>query len=109
LQILSGAVKNLSAKASRQDLSLSHLIEAKRFLEQLQEGIRLLYSPNGVNYLNDVYAARGSSVAEVVEHMRTNGLSVAPAAGGDEDAYVGLYNALITYLNSLESQAAGRN
>src|SRR5207244_4099795 len=44
-------------------------IRAKRFLIQLDDAVKLLRQPDAGNYFNQVYAARGKTVAELVRNM----------------------------------------
>jgi hypothetical protein len=72
--------------------------ESKRYLNQLGEAVKALQDPNVRNYLNGKYAAKGKTVAELVENLtRVQGLEFAPATPGDEAAYRALYQAMHAY------------
>jgi RNA polymerase sigma factor (sigma-70 family) len=72
-------------------------IEARRFLNNLDEGLRALAQPQVGLYFTDKYAAKGRTVPELVEYMTQEGLVFAPAVAGDEAAYVALHRALAAY------------
>jgi len=76
------------------DLTPAQHIEAKRYLNQVGQAIRALQSPNARKYFDNTWNAKGKTVAELVDHMRNEGLEFAPAASGDEAAYRAMYNAL---------------
>ena len=72
--------------------------ESKRYLNQLAEAVKALQDPNVENYLNGKYAAKGKTVAELVDNLtRVQGLEFAPATPGDEAAYRALYQAMHAY------------
>lgn len=79
---------------SADDLTPAQHIEAKRYLNQVGQAIRALQSPNARKYFDNTWNAKGKTVAELVAHMRDEGLEFAPATSGDEAAYRALYNAL---------------
>jgi hypothetical protein len=86
---------NETLAASSEDMSPSQYIEARRFLNQLNDAIRALEDSKAVNYFNDAWKARGKNVAELVENM--NGLLFAPAGPQDHAAYNALYQALRSF------------
>src|SRR5207253_647781 len=73
-------------------------IAAKRFLVQLNDGLRLLSQPDAENYFNGRYAPRAETVADLIDHMTKEGLKFAPAVPGDETAYENLHRALAVYV-----------
>jgi len=87
----------------------SDYIEAKRYLNQLSDAVKALKDPNAQNFLTGKYAARGRTVAELVDNLtRVQGLQFAPASPGDEAAYRVLYRALQAYdagMNQLTTSA----
>jgi hypothetical protein len=72
-------------------------VEARRYLKLLGNTVEALKDPKVVNYFNGSWAPRGKSVADLVRFMRENKLWFAPAAPGDEAAYVTLYQALAKF------------
>jgi hypothetical protein len=82
----------LSARAGA--LTPGQYNEAKRFLNLLTDAWWALADPGAVNYYNGTWVARGKSVAELVAHMKKEGLKFAPATPGDEASYQALYTAL---------------
>ena len=97
---LDRAVKGLHAVLAEAaaDLSPSQYIEAKRYLNLLGEGVRVLQRPDAEKFLSGTYAARGKTVGELADHIRRQGLVFAPAVPGDEAAYLAAYRALRAYL-----------
>jgi len=72
-------------------------IRAKRFLGDMQSGIKVLHRPDAANYFNPIYAPKAKSVQELVHYLAKNDLRFAPATTGDEPAYLAFYQALATY------------
>lgn len=72
-------------------------IRAKRFLVDMQSGIKVLHRPDAANYFNANYAPKAKTVRELVQYMDKNDLRFAPATMGDEAAYLVFYQALATY------------
>jgi hypothetical protein len=99
-------VRRLRSKVSAHidDLTPSQSIEANRFLNQLDDGVKGLAQPDVASYFTDKFAAKGKTVPELVQFMASKGLKFAPATGGDEAAYSALYNYLVGY--SLQTSAA---
>jgi hypothetical protein len=93
---------NQMLTANVNDLTPSQYIEAKRFLNQLGDALSALQDPNAVSYFSS-WSPRGKNVAELVDHMKQNGLQFAPAAPGDENAYTALYFALRNFEAALQS------
>jgi hypothetical protein len=79
------------------DMPPEAYMETKRFLNRLEDGVRLLRLPDASSYFNEKYAAQGKTVQEVVDYMSRTGLFFAPSVGGDESAYVALHRALVAY------------
>jgi len=93
--------RKLESKVS--ELSPAQYMEAKKFLNNIDDAIRALQDPNVANYFTGKYAAKARTVAELVDYMSKQGLSFAPAVPGDEAAYHALYNALLAYDGSLNA------
>jgi hypothetical protein len=98
---------NEELSASAGDLSPSHYIEAKRYLNQLAQAVRALADPNAVKYFNNTWNAKGKNAAELVANMTRDGLVFAPAAPGDEAAYSSLYQSLRAFEGGMQ-QAQGK-
>jgi len=79
------------------DMSPSDSINAQRYLNQVENGIKALEDPKLGNYFNKNWVSDVRGVSELVDLMRKRGLQFAPAVNGDEDAYLALYNALVEY------------
>ena len=87
------------------EMTPNQYIEAKNYLKRLNEGIRAVGRPDGNNYLNGKYAARGKTVADLVKNMQ--GLQFAPATPGSEQAYKELYEKLVAYYNRSQPSTRG--
>jgi len=97
--------KDLTTKLndSADDLTPSQYIAARRYLNQVGQAIRALKDPKAANYFNNRWVAKGSTVAELVDHLRQEGLEFAPATPGDEASYTALYNALRAYEGGMQT------
>jgi hypothetical protein len=84
------------------DLPPSDYTEAKRFLSDLGDALRVMGRPDGASYLNRKYTAKGKTVLDLVKYMTDNGLQFASAVAGDEAAYVALHRALAAYTQGLQ-------
>jgi hypothetical protein len=82
------------------DITPSPYIEARRYLNLLNDALRALQNPDAVNYFTGKYEARGKSVGELVKNM--TGLKFAQAAPGEEKAYQELYQGLKAYYNGAQ-------
>jgi hypothetical protein len=98
-----GRLKDLEAELGRlnatlqnnlPEMTLSRYIEARRYLNLLEDAVRALEDPKVGNYFNQNWVAKGKSVAELVKYMSDKGLRFAPAVPGDADSYRMLYHAL---------------
>jgi hypothetical protein len=93
--------------ASGADISPTDAIVARRYLNQFNDAITTLKTPNAQSYFNGTQVAKGNTVGELVDSMTRQGLKFAPAIGANQAAYTGLYNTLLTYDLSLSQQVAG--
>ena len=85
-----------------------HYVEGGRFLNQLRDTIFMLERPDAAYYLTPL---QGRTVAELVAHMKKNGVRFAAATVGCERYYVALHRALadeVTRLKGLESSSNSR-
>ncbi len=85
------------------ELSPAQYMEAKRFLNLIDDGVKALQDPNVANYFNRKYEARGKTVGDLIDHMAKEGLTFAAAVPGEEAAYRSLQNSLAAY-----DEATGR-
>ena len=85
------------------EMTPAQYIEAKRFLNQVNEALTALGSPDVAKYFNGDYDAKGMSLGELVRHMTKNELLFAPALEGDEIAYLALHHALVLYLHVVKA------
>jgi hypothetical protein len=86
------------------DLPSSVYIDAKGFVNRLDDTIKALQQPDIGNYINGKYAlkygadgVKGRTVPDLVKYMLDHGLTFAPADSGDEPAYLALHQALAAY------------
>jgi hypothetical protein len=68
----------------------------------------MLQKPNAGNYFNGKWTASGRTVGELVYNMGQKGLSFAPCAEGDEDAYNVVYRQMLNYDAGLSRYSSGR-
>ncbi len=91
------------------DLSPATYIEAKRYLNLLDDSMRALQDPNVKNYFNNGdYAAKGKTVADLIDNMAKNGLTFAAATPGDEAAYRAVQTYLAAYDDALTRLASNK-
>ena len=83
-------------------------IRSKRLLSSLDDAVKALREPDAANYFNQVYAAKGQTVAQLVQYMTRADLRFAPAVAGDEAAYLSLHRALAEYDMAAHSQPAAK-
>lgn len=90
------------------DLPFSQYSEAKRFLGNLEEGVKALRDPNRkvTECLAGNHASKCRTVQDLVKYMADNGLQFASAVAGEEAAYLALHRALVAYEMSLNPQTA---
>ncbi len=95
---LSTAVNTLDTTvANDQVLSPTDYIVSKGFVDDLRNAIQSFRSPDIASYLNGGIAAKGPTVADLVQQMTTQGLRFAPATQDGQPAYSALYQAMATY------------
>jgi hypothetical protein len=108
LRDMQNNIRGLQAavSANLNDMTPTQSIEARRFLNQLDDAVKALQQPNVADYFTQKMAAQGKTVPELIDYMAKRGLSFAPSSGGDEAAYMAMHNYLAGYANSLQNQAA---
>ncbi len=80
------------------ELKPDEYIEAKRYLNEVNQTIRGLQDPNVIRQFSEDWKPRKArTVAELVQHMREKGLLFAPASEADQAAYVALYHSLAAF------------
>jgi hypothetical protein len=107
LKNLDRAVKAMRDKLAGmiRDVPDPMYIRAKRFVVDLQSGVKALSQPDAGNYFNAMYSPKVKSVRELVRYMAKSALRFAPAVTGDEAAYLVLYQSLAAYDVSANTQA----
>ena len=81
-------------------------IRAKNFADSVQKASKLFRNPNVAKQLNGDWAAKGASVAELIENMNRNGQKFGPAGPADKPYYSSFYLSLLQYDLSLASMAS---
>jgi hypothetical protein len=111
LQNLATAIAKLKDKvqASQGEMTLMDQIQAKRFLNQLENARYALGQPKAADILTGKLAPKGKTIPELLTNMRDSGIMFAPSTNGDEAAYVALYNALQSYALSVGLGASASN
>jgi hypothetical protein len=89
------------------DVPTGQFLEAKRFLNDLEDAYIALKNGDGMEYFNFYkFASSGKTITiqQVVDYIVANGLRFAPAVSGDEAAYQALHSALAAYDVALNTQ-----
>jgi hypothetical protein len=105
LQELSNDVDRLNRllQARANDMPENTYIDARQFLKNLDDAVRLLQRPEAGDYVSGRYAAKGNTVQKLVQYMTNHGLQFGPAVPGDEGAYQAVQQALARYDTSLRA------
>jgi len=83
---------------NRFDLDPNLFIEAKKYLSDLDDAVKVL--PEASKYVNGAYALdprKIKTVQDLVRFMNSNGLTFAPSVNGDEASYLALQRAMAAY------------
>jgi hypothetical protein len=88
------------------DLTPDQFISSRRFLNELRDSLRTLEDPNAGRFLSHEWAARASTVGELVDEMTRQGLRFAPAVLGNEPSYTILFQWLAAYDAALSRSAS---
>lgn len=97
--------KNIDAlrailKKNIHDMSPQVYMDAKRYLEEVENGIKVLERPDAAKYVNGTFQLdpnKIKTVGDLVRFMQDNGLTFAPAVTGDEAGYIALQRAMANY------------
>jgi hypothetical protein len=81
----------------RSTTGFNDYVAALDFLSKLSNTIDTLGKAGAKNFLDGTYAAKGNSVAELVNSMISKGLKFSQATPGYEPYYSTLYQQLVTY------------
>jgi hypothetical protein len=105
-QVDPGTIREMEATADKLDKMLKRNVgdmpfaqysEGKRYLNQLNDGLKALKEPNAADFANGKFKLKGNTLADLLDYMTKNGLQFAPAVAGEEAAYVALHRALVAY------------
>jgi hypothetical protein len=78
------------------NLEPNDYMEAKRYVRELDNTIKILRDPNVKNYVTQKWSPKGANnVTQLVADMSRQGLRFAPAVPGDEGAYVALHGGMV--------------
>jgi len=92
------------AKATNEALKDPASIEARaarRFLDRFTAAVTALKAGKGAGLVDQKWSTEGSSVNNLVNHMKKNKLRFGPAPTGGEESYQTLYRDFATYLYAL--------
>jgi hypothetical protein len=91
-----------AARSDRDDsCTPSDFVRAARSLRDLKAAVLMLQEEDAAFYLDSL---QGKNVAELVEYMKSKGLSFAPATAGCERFYVALHRALADEYNRVQQK-----
>jgi hypothetical protein len=79
------------------DLPFAQYSEGKRYLNQLNDGLKALREPNAKDFASGKFTIKANTVGDLIDYMSKNGLKFAPAVPGDEGAYTALHQKLAAY------------
>jgi hypothetical protein len=101
--LLDGLTRGVDAlfaqlKDNVSETSTTDYVTAKRFLNELENTVKVLQDPKISNYFTGSWTAKGNTVAEFSSNMTRQGLKFAPATNSDEEAYVALHQAMVAYV-----------
>ncbi len=90
------AEDQVGSMVQNEDITPTQYVDAMRYLREIQSSLQVLQTDGAANYFNGTYAARGATVAQLVQNMSAQGLKFAPAPPEDESYYGSLYRSLVT-------------
>jgi hypothetical protein len=110
LNDMTSAISDINAKikANIDSLTPNDYSAAKRYLRELESGVKMLENPNAPKYLSGQWSASGGTVGQLVSDMSSKGLRFAPATQADQPAYIALQRALAAYATSFAQVTARR-
>ncbi len=99
LVALNQGVDDMRAQLKRKISSLSpnDYIKSKRYLNEFEDALKVLQSPDATKLVTQKLSARGDTVAQLCADMTQQGLKFAPALDGDQSAYTALHSAMVQY------------
>ena len=80
------------------DLTPTHGIQARRYINELHDTIGTLQDKNVSKYVGGAWTPQGNTMAELVNNMMRQGLKFAPCADGDD-----------SYQNEAHDQSSARS
>jgi hypothetical protein len=105
LEQMRADVAKLNEKLSAREMTPTQYVDARRYINQVEDALTGLSQPVVKNFFNGTYAPKGKSVAELVKSMTSPvALRFAPATQGQEPAYRMLQQRLAAYNMGLEQQ-----
>jgi hypothetical protein len=106
---MADVVSNLQRDLRRRTpgLTFDLHVEAKSFLNNLDDAIVTLQRPDAGTYLSDNFRPKAESVLDLVRWLNNRGLRVARAMPGDESAYLALHQQLAAYARLLHQDENG--
>jgi hypothetical protein len=100
LQAMITSVDNLFSELKKnvRKINANDYIRSKRFLNDLEQTVKVLQDPNVSKYASRKWSAQGNNVLDLVSNMTRQGLKFAPAVPGDQAAYTSLHRAMVAFL-----------
>ena len=89
------------------DLAPSTYIEAKTFLNNLEDAIKALQHPDAAKLFSAKYVIKARTVPGLVKFMTDNRLQFAAAFPGDQGVYEALHRALAACDRALQAETVG--
>lgn len=102
------SINNLYAllKSQIRDVPSNQYIAAKRYVNELNDAVKVLQSDEASKFVTRSLSAKGNSVGELVDNMTKQGLKFAAATSGDQTAYTALHSAMVQYDMGLTQMVA---
>jgi hypothetical protein len=90
------------------EMTPTEFIQARRYLREVRDGVKVFQDPKVGNYFNDRWRARGETVTDLIGNMSRDGLVFAPASPGGEAAYRSLHTSMVAYDQALSGMASSK-
>jgi hypothetical protein len=84
-------------KFHKEEIDGGTYIIGKRFLDSLDDSVKMLEQPNAAQLFAGAIRPKGGNVPEIVYNMTKDGLKFGPPIPGDEAAYASLHSSFVSY------------
>jgi hypothetical protein len=110
-KLLSDLTKTIDLAASKlkgkiTEIDANDYIVGKRYLNELNDSLKVLKDPNAAKYVSGQWSANARTVGELIFNMTKQGLRFAPATRGDQEAYTMLHRAMAYYDETINQLVA---